>query len=312
MLNKVEASEFNKIIQASISCDAKYLAVTEINTGLKPVFYIFTNNNEVTIGFALFERKNRIVMPKQLLFYSGIWIKGGLHDDDFNNHFFEAIAQLKKKYTSITLVTAPEITDLRPFLWNNFQAELRYTYCKASDDNNYSERIFRYYKRALKKIGLFHTVCSFNDLDWKGYNDLFKTLHYSTKQIIHIKNWLSELDKNNFLWCLQINNAQMQCAGSGIVLLDKVLKKGYFIYMDINKNQHSSETNAYIYIEIQKWLLENGYDELDYLGANFKTIANYKSRFYPKLKPYYVVHYNRYNLNIMTYFKMLIKKIIAT
>lgn len=309
MLSKVKANEFNEIIQSSIGCDVNFLAITAINTGLKPVFYIFRSNNEATIGFALFEKKNKIVLPPQFLFYSGLWIKGGLRNDEFNTHLFNAITQLKKLYVSIKLVTTPQLSDLRPFLWNNFKPNLRYTYCKETKDNNYSEGILRDYKRAVKKFKLHQSVCLFSELDWKEYIELFRMVGYNFKRINLLKIWLTELDKNEFLYSLKIINSEMQNVGSGIILLDKVLKIGYFIYMDISKNQHRSETNSYIYIEVQKWLFENGYDEMDYFGANLNSIANYKSRYLPRLKPYYVLYYHKYNLNFIGYLKTSFKKI---
>jgi|GEM_PF-2449823 len=312
MLNKVEATEFNNAIQGGICCDANYLTITATNAALKPVFYIYTVDEEVKIGFALYEKGNKIVIPMQLLFYSGICFKGKLRDDEFNIHFYEAIGLLKKLYPSITLVTSPEIKDLRPFLWNNFEVKLRYTYCKETKDNYYSEGIVRDYKRAIKKFGIYHTICLFDELEWGGYNNLFKMLNYSSSKIIHIKNWLTELDNCKFLCCLELKNNDNKSVGSGIVLLNKQLKKGYFIYMDINKKQHRSETNAYIYIEVQKWLFENGYNDLDYIGANTNTIAKYKSRYVPKLEPYYVVTYNKYSFNLVAFFKKILNSIRKT
>ncbi len=309
MLNKVEANEFKTIIQAGICCDINYLASIPTKGNLKPVYYIYTIENEAKIGFALYQKFNKIVIPEQLLFYSGIWVKDELLKDEFNINFYEAISQLKKLYVSIKLVIATEITDLRPFLWNNFEVKVRYTYCKATQDNIFSEGINRDYKRALKKFHLSHTVCLFNDINWTGYSQLFKKLNYSNTQIKAINSWLINLEINNFLLCINIYNNQEKCLGSGIVLLDKTLKKGYFIFMDISKSQNRSETNSYIYIELQKWLFENGYEEFDYIGANTNTIAKYKSRYHPKLKPYYVVNYNKYHYNIILYFKKFAKTI---
>lgn len=310
MLKKVEAAEFKNTIPSGICCDTSYLAITASNAGLKPVFYIYLIAEEATIGFALFEKGTKIVTPAQLLFYSGIWIKAKFRNNEFNTHFFESIVQLKKLYSSIDLVIGPEILDLRPFLWNNFDVKLRYTYSKKTDDKKYSEGIVKHYKRALNKFGLQHSICLFHQIDWKGYGVMFKMLKYNSAQIINIKNWLIDLEKNNFLFCIAIINTKKECVGSGIVLLDNALKKAYFIFMDIDKTEHRSETNAYIYIEIQKWLFDNDYTEFDYIGANTNTIAVFKSRFQPNLNPYYVVSYKSCTFKIIDFFKMIIKKIL--
>jgi hypothetical protein len=50
--------------------------------------------------------------------------------------------------------------------------------------------------------------------------------------------------------------------------------------------------HAMVYIEITRWLDENNFDKVDFCGANYKGIAQFKSFFNPNLKSYYLVNYS--------------------
>ncbi|RKD19559.1 hypothetical protein BCY91_13235 [Pelobium manganitolerans] len=57
----------------------------------------------------------------------------------------------------------------------------------------------------------------------------------------------------------------------------------------IPQNQFKKEINAFVYIKVLKWLNANGIEILDYMGANMRSIAEFKARYNPTLKPYYIV-----------------------
>ena len=299
MLVEVDVLEFKKKCFNSISLDGQYLSITALANNLTPVYYIFYDNAEPMIGFALFKKGKNIVLPKQLVFFSGIWYKECLYGNDFKEYLFSAIAQLKNIYNNIKLVVSPLIEDLRPFLWNDFDVKLRYTFQKNTDDENYKSDIKKNYRKALS-VKLNLEITNFQELNWADYISFFKNISFGNTKIKKIKEWLELLDKHCFLLCVNIADGVNQNQGSGIVLLDHTQKAGYFIFSYVPKTPLQSEINAFLYIEIQKELLKKDIKVFDYLGANISSISNYKSRFNPTLKPYYIVIYKKKYFNFQS------------
>lgn len=310
MLKKVDQSEFEKLPHLSINLNPSYLNATAASAKLNTAFFIYYTNNKPSIAFGLLQSARKIILPKQNVFYSGIWINFNKSDNEFNEDFFNAINDLKKFYESIKIVLPPSIVDLRPFLWNGFLAETRYTYLKPTNEQLYKQNINRQYKKAKEKYNLTVDFCSYKDIDWNRHKLLLISIHLNGTRINQIEDWLKLLDKKGLLLCMGIY-CDTQVVGSVIVLVDQLQSVGYLLYLESDKSAIQSEINAVLYIEVQKELLRLNIKTFDYLGANIPSIANYKSRFNPVLKPYYIVTYKKKYFNFQP-LKNIIKRYFNT
>ena len=294
MLKKVTALEFNNIVSTSIYTNTKYMEITAKVMQARAVYYVFFRNDLPQVAFALFEKSKKIVLPGFYPLYSGVWLNGSLEKLNLRKDFVESILKLKALYNSISICLPPDIQDVRAFIWNGFDVKLKYTYVKNLNVLNFKSDVLKNYRLALKDFNFFEEI--FQNKDWVLFkNQLFK-IGFSQKKIDKLKNWLFTLSDYSFIKVFSIKNKDMKLVGIGIILLNQAQRNTGFLLSYALKNEQQSEINSILYVGIHKWLIENGFYQFDYFGANTINIADFKSRFNPELKTYFVVSYSKFSL----------------
>ncbi len=310
MLKQLTDLEFKKIIPGSIYTNLEYMNITGSIIEGKPVYFVFFRNGLPQVAFALFEKRNNIVVPKFYPLYSGVWLKGSLEHLNLRNDFFDTIKELKKKYQSIEICLPPFINDVRAFIWNGFDVNLKYTYVKDISDFNFKLDLLRNYKNAKKNLDLEMENDYLLDSEWLKYTDLLKKIGYNVNHFKELESWISKLESSNIIRVFYVKNSKGIIKGSSILLFDNEKKEAGLLFNIVPNIIDQSKINAYLYIELQKWLNHNGYLKFDYLGANFKNVADFKSRLNAELKMYFVVSYNSIIFkNLFLIFNIYLKKI---
>jgi len=307
MLREIDFSVFKGLVPLYLYNDIDYLSITANVIGARAVFYVYGKNNEELVAFSLFKRGNKIVLPSFQIFYSGIWLKYSLEHKNGRDNLYNAINCLKERYSQIKLMLPVEFFDVRPFIWNNFSITLRYTYLKdTSLYLSYKKDVKSNYKNSKKQKFAFSKVY-FENFNWNGHSNHLLEMGYTNRNVQVYKKWFYNLDLKNKLLCFQVTDISEIVVGSGVLLLDSNKKTAYFILRNIPKGRRQKEINAFVYIEVLKWLNANGYDHLDYMGANMRNIADFKERFLPALTPYYIVEFKSKRLFSLHGLKKLLR-----
>lgn len=283
---------------------------TSIHYGLTSKYLVYKNKvGEYSIRFFLYINRNSIVHPN-IYHYSFIWIKDDLNTKNSRKDLNNAIESLIKQYKKIEFRLI-NIKDLRAFLGHNFFIQLRYTYVKRTEDTNYSYNVVKHYKRATSIYNLnFREEFDFKQIFQEQYDFLNKK-EIRMKSKTFLFNYLKTLYDEKLISCFSVNNLEGKRLASGIVLINEDADCGYFLFCSSLKTENKSAVNAFMYIEIQKWLFKNQISYFDYLGANYSNIAEFKQNFLPELKPYYILKYNPTNVKLNT-LKLTLKNIIRS
>lgn len=290
MLKKVTAKEFEDTIPPSVYTNIEYMEITANVMQAQAVYYIFFRNEMPQIAFALFEKSRKIVLPKFYPLYSGVWLNGSLEKLNLRNDFFESISILKSLYKSIKICLPPDIQDVRAFIWNGFDVKLRYTYIKNLIDLNFKSDVLKNYRLAIKDFKFIEELSL--DKNWILFSDQLLKLGFNQQKLQQLYSWLFELSANNVIKIFSVKYFNEKLGGVGIVFLDQPQFQSGFLLSYGLKNERQSEINSMLYVSIHKWLSDNGFKQFDYFGANTLNIADFKSRFNPELKSYYVVNYS--------------------
>lgn len=292
MLRKVTQTDFIELIPVSLYLSPDYMNSTAKIMRAKPVYLIFFKDQKPQVAFALFEKGRRIVQPAFYPLYSGIWLNGDLESSNLRNDLFKSISALTKLYKSIKMALPPNIQDVRAFIWNGFKLQLKYTYIKDLSVLNYKHDVLKNYRRTSGN--LIFSLTNIKSCEWEVFEKQLSELNFRLKNINNLQKWIAELDSNNLVKTFSVKDLNEKHLGYGILILDEQHRRAGFLLSYGIKGQLQSEVNAYLYVEIHQWLADNKYQYFDYLGANTKSIAEFKSRFNPELKSYFLVKYSFY------------------
>ncbi|TKB96065.1 hypothetical protein [Pedobacter cryophilus] len=295
MLNKVTEADFQRLIPISLGLSPLFMNITSKIMKAKPVYYIYTNDYHPIVALALFEKDNCIEVANHYPYYSGIWIKN-MQNISHQKALNESLKFLNKKYDSITFNLPREIKDVRCFLWNDYKLKIKYTYVKSTLTEDFQRNVFKNYSKANKESNLIFQPTSLSEDDWFYHQEQLKSVGFSLSKLSRLKNWIIALERVQLIKVFSITNAEHVFLGSGIIILDSYSKSAGFLLSYVPKGELQSQVNAFLYVELHRWLKENGFLSFDYLGANNLRIADFKSRFNPELDSFFVVSYHRKSL----------------
>lgn len=246
-------------------------------------------NNKPVLALPLFVKKNSIVLPNHY-FYQFIWQKETSKESWSQVEAFDFLLyMLKKKYKKIKVRLPTSIIDVRPFMWNGFNTNLKYTYEKVTSDLRYHQNINRIVNKRQNGYS-FDKNC-----DWERnwifhYNDLQKF----GIRIVNIEIFITYFKKLTEKGLIQVFNAYKDglFLTSIISIIDKDCKSAYFPLIgtadEHYKNGLPSLLYNYALLELKKVEVE----KVDFFGANIQSISKFKSKFLPDLCPYYEVSYS--------------------
>jgi hypothetical protein len=310
MLTEVKEELYQDLIPYDVHSDIAFAKATAQNLNFK--YFIYFENEIPIIGFIIYFNYKNITSTNLFTVYNGFWIKETLREKKINQVLIESLDFLKSNFKNIKIVLPTFLKDVRAFKWSGFDVEIRYTYIKNLKDLNFKSDVKRNYAKALQEFDLILYEDLLNNSLWINYNLQLSNIGFSIQKINLIFKWLTHLEQSHLVktFVVKENN---DYAGSAIVLLDHNKRNAFLLYNHTILDHSQSQKTAFLYIEIHKWLSNNNYNNLDYLGANFKNIAEFKSNFNPELVNYFIVTYNSrlsFFRNLKKYIKDKLKLIL--
>lgn len=310
MVKEVDTAEWQEAVKNthSVFFNPDFLNTIASSFKYKLHYIIYTEKGRVQAAFALFSKGKNIVTPIAFTYASIYWNKE-LSDRKYIAVFKSIIEYLKKKWVKISLRLSSEFTDLRPFTWNGFEIENRYTYIKDPDSG-----LHKSIRKNFEKAEI--SGCRF-DVHAPDAQSIEKNLDFFKKQgiteetaVSYKKLFQSLSDRGDMLSFNVYEADKLIC--SNIFLIDKERQKVFtlLLYKTENKLAHT-----FLYKKRIEWCKANNVIEMDLCGANEEGIAEFKSYFNPRLEPYYLVHYNPYDhlmkdiyIKVKVFFKRIVRR----
>jgi hypothetical protein len=204
------------------------------------------------------------------------------------------LVKLRSDYDEVNLVHFPTLIDTRPFIWDGWDCDVKYTYIlnvKECDEYSLSYRARRAIKKAINNNISIHRI---EDLEPRHITSYW-TLESATFDRQQIGRTLPRgvlamilrmlyQKKRGTLWFAKTSSGEI--AAGEIVVYDRRMAHRW----SAASHTHLQKTGAVslLLYEIIKDLREiGGYDKFNLMAANTPQLANFISAFTPQLVPYY-------------------------
>lgn len=283
-------SDYLKPIADSFNCSIKYI--------------LEKSKDELNFAIVVFCRGNNIVIPENFS-YNPFWLNPKLSEKKQIEILTSLIKRLKGNYKKMSIKFNTDIYDVRPFIWENFSLDVRYTHFKT-DNFNYDRSVIK----NLTKDVINKYVFKVEDLDKQSLSinlESLSTLNFSTKKINRYRELLQAWALSGYLKAFNVyKGADLIC--SNLVLLDFNNSKAYTILLNKVDPEHKL-AHTYLYDQIIKWCKSNHIDDLDFCGANIKGISEFKSRFNTELKMYFIVSFEPFQAKLRSLYKSIISRL---
>jgi hypothetical protein len=278
------------ILDLPLFYDSKYLNSIALVYNLKVNYYCFKTSSKTLALISFFSTKSKIVTPEGFS-YSPYFIIENLSEIvyfDINNSL---ISLLKKKFRSIYLKLGINITDVRPFIWNGFKIQTKYTHLK----NN----LLSSHKTVIKNLSKIIDEKYYFEVEQPCESsirlnmDFLQKLGISKFNCVKYEMLLMKWTENGYLKAFNVyKNQQLLC--SNLVLVDENTKRAYTILLN-NVDFTEKYAHTFLYQSITDWCFKKGIFEIDFCGANIPGISIFKSYFTTELKIYYKISYNSFS-----------------
>ncbi|KHJ39630.1 hypothetical protein PBAC_01410 [Pedobacter glucosidilyticus] len=286
-----------------LSFHPDYLTSVAISFNCIVKYVFFKDKEKINFAIAFFNKRSKVILPEHFT-HNPIWINLALSERKQLDIYLQLVKYLKSKYSKIVLKLNTNVNDIRAFKWEGFNVETRYTYIRKKGTLAHKSIESRIKKSLGSSLNVQIDDTSKDDITINV--DFLKVLNFNRRKRESYLKLFSSWKEKGFLKSFSISK-EKKVLGVFIVLLDKNTKKISTLMIN-GADRNLDYLHATIYNEINKWSDENGFEEVDYCGANFNGIAQFKSLFYPELKPYFLLRYSK-NQNKLRFIKFLFEKL---
>ena len=264
------------------------------------IFGCFNNNDELIGGCSLFVHKSKGIFKNAnstcpLTPYGGFVVRPSRSTKirKIEQDYFFCINKLvqsieNEKYFSTHITNSPGLLDVRPLTWNKWRSEVLYTYyldLNTFDPDKTSRAIKRNVKCAVESGITFQNV-----RNAEIHNTLFKKIFERQNlrppaDITIFNNVIEQLNRNNIgdMWIAK--NQSDEIVASQIWLWDK--KRAYAWSVASDPNYRNSGVNIFSFYTVLQELGANNIIEVNMMQGNIPQLAEFATKFNPKLVPYY-------------------------
>lgn len=258
-------------------------------------YIVLQKKNKVLISFVALVNKKNILAPIHF-FYSAIWVDSNLSDTTYCESVTDFIKQLNQQFNSIKIKLPPNMVDIRPFIWNNYNVDNKFTYLKNIDDLTYGKDVqkglanFDFKDYEFKNEVLTEASLAVNISIFEEFGD------YSRSKINKLKKLIVDLAATNYLTCLN-------CYKNGNLLVSHILfvdKESKIVYTVLKNKAPAGEKllHTVLYHQLFSFFKAKDYELVDLLGADMEKISLFKSRFNVILAPVTYLSYNKQRVKL--------------
>ena len=295
--------------QGSMFCQRVFLSA--LNGSFRP-FYVL-KNNELKAAFLLMETPGSRTDLHELVIHSGPMLAGAdpqqnqaqALSEEFRVLSFIA-AELPEQFAAVALSTHPDLSDLRPFLWHNYQSdgpkykcELRYTaYLNIAGadrdcplDQNPVYRLANKSRRQEIRYAAKAGVTTVEEIDLELFASFYEavferrglTPEPTTKEVSGV---MSSLSAAGLLRMFVSRTAEGQPGSIAVFGLDA--RRAYYLYGANDPALRDGHTGTAVLWDAFRALAAD-VSEVDLEGVNSPMRGYFKLSFGAELRPYHHV-----------------------
>ncbi len=281
-------SDYVELLSKSFLFDVRYLIIKEKGT--------------INLASVIFIKKNKVVLADNYT-YQPLWVNPTISERRQNGVLTYFIQYLKANFNSIKLKLSPLIKDIRPFKWEGFSVEPRFTYLRSINSPIHKKISGRIKKLRNEMPDILIGEPSMADISINI--EFLKNLKFNNRKVGSYQCFLTGLKELGCLktFTLKVEN-EIYCAY--LVLVDLANKKAYTLMVNGADRNHR-QLHALLYQEINNWADLNGVKTVDFCGANIKGISNFKSYFNPTLQLFYTVRFSYFH-KVILYLTQIVNK----
>ena len=292
MFQELSESDWNQFIaqhpDAGVFDLPSCLKATAAVYHAKINYFAYLKNNQILVAIAVFVKDDKIIVPHHY-YRSSFLILKDQNPLVINQAIIALLTTLKERTKSIQIALPLNIQDIRPFIWTDFQPQIRYTYIKELETLDYHENINRNIKKAEKNQFTYAYDTDY-EASLRLHQQDLKLFGISTAQ----NEQLSELFKQ---WIatglLKSFNAYKDgvLIASNLLLCDEKQNIAYKLMISTSVYNELGVQSA-LYDYTFQLLKEKGFQKVDLYGANMQSIADFKGKFNPELHSFFVLTYS--------------------
>jgi len=293
--------------QGTIFHSSTWIEAIKFAFGLKSLVYGYFIDNIIHGGYIATIENHRFIKyltPPPLTPYSGLLIHE-MSDATLSNKTSsnfkitkELLNNILINHENIILVNHYTLIDIRPFIWNGWDTNIKYTLITNFKDEKDIDSIIdssaKYEIRKAKKNGINvnieMNINKFCELYEKTYSRQKINPPVNLNQLTNLIKYLHDKEVCTMYCALDKNNNYHSCS---LILWDN--KRSYYFMGASDPNYRNSGASSLILFNAFKDLA-NDLNEIDLVGANKSSISKFKQDFATEIKPYYVI--TKYNSKI--------------
>lgn len=237
-------------------------------------YYINTIKGQDNAYYICYNKNGR-VSNLEPFSYTPFYIRDGIAEPVIFEVVESLVHILKAKFKTIHFKLEPQLKDIRPLIWHNFKAEIRYTHVK-SDFFTVHPQV----NKNLKKINESKykiAIKTFSEEGLKLILDFQRKFGFKKAECDNYKILLEALSKKSLIRFFEVYDAaSKRLICSRIVLIDSLTSRLYLLMIS---DTHSDDKyiHTYMHFIVLNWAKENGIKDIDLCGANIKSISIFKS-----------------------------------
>jgi hypothetical protein len=239
---------------------------------------------------SLKKASNHILSP-----YCGFIYKSGedklMADTDSIQLFCaeKLIRYLQEKYNYTSLVHAPAFKDIRPFTWQDWDADIRYTYLINLRDieghwNTLKSKTRQKINKATKLLDIGSSITDekIGEITEMNFRERGETPSVPTKTLVRI---VKDLRKRGLVDIITAHDKNGELASFQVLTRDENT-----VYLWVNgtipEKKYLGGDSLMVWEVMKRY--SGTHDTLDMVGANIPSVAYFKKSFCGTLTPYYV------------------------
>ncbi len=293
--NSQNASLFNSVMWSDILLEM---------FGLERRVISVTDNGSIIAGLIIHYKKKqglKVITRSPFTLYSGIISSLPLNEkkQKLTEHTIEfsdmIIKNIMREFKFVDINSTLSADDMRSFIWNGWLVTPQYTYILELGDK---ERIWNNFSSSLRRK-IRH--CEEENFLVIPETDPERLLDFQIES--YSRSGLKPLmSKTDFIKLIDLARKKNICRLYSVSSKDKIhsmraaltWKNKVYDWIAGTATEHlTSNATHFLVFDILKKFSDEGYSTFDFLGANTKTIADFKRSFGGDLCPYYnTVYYS--------------------
>jgi hypothetical protein len=280
----------------SVWTDAKLLDCYAKRDGIDYNFLCVLKNNIIKAIMPIFEyKKYRLKYTHNPSLYPYTPINFYIDEEHLYDQQHEKLLilkvyaeYLKKSYKKVDISFMSEINDVRAFTWSGFEVQPLYTLVKTINNYNLNDCRKDLKKNLQKAIynGLKIVEQCDTDIIYELTKELVNKRNISANKISGtFLQFYQDLINLDYCSCHFIYNDKDDVLNYKIIIKDEHKSTIYTLMTGNSSEGLKSGANVFYF----DYLLKNNssYDYLDFVGANYENISNFKTQFNCELINYF-------------------------